>query len=116
MASGVVFTADKRDMGHEDKASPWRFGRGNQGYGLRAHWPADVLQLYVRDGKPVDVSRATLKITLLHQVATSKEIDLKPSGDKLDKRAGFKSQHPVKGCRARWNQYPKPSRRQRDLF
>ena len=50
----------------------------------------DVLQLYVRDhGKPVDVSRATAKITLLSG-SDKQEIDLKPSGDKLEAKGSFK--------------------------
>ena len=80
MASGVVFAADKHDHGHEDK--PLHGGLVTEikdmDYELVAK--PDVLQLYVRDhGKPVDVSRATAKITLLSG-SDKQEIDLKPSG------------------------------------
>ena len=51
---------------------------------------SDVLQLYVRDhGKPVDVSKATAKITLLAG-ADKQEVELKPTGDKLEAKGSFK--------------------------
>jgi hypothetical protein len=50
----------------------------------------DVLQLYVRDhGKPVDVSKTTAKVTLLSG-ADKQEVDLKPTGDKLEAKGTFK--------------------------
>ena len=90
MASGVVFAADKHDHGHEDK--PLHGGLDTEikdmDYELVAK--PDVLQLYVRDhGKPVDVSKATAKITLLSG-SDKQEIDLKPSGDKLEAKGSFK--------------------------
>lgn len=90
MASGVVFAADKHDHGHEDK--PLHGGLVTEikdmDYELGAK--PDVLQLYVRDhGKPVDVSKATAKITLLSG-SDKQEIDLKPSGDKLEAKGSFK--------------------------
>ena len=90
MASGRVFAADKHDHGHEDK--PLHGGLVTEikdmDYELVAK--PDVLQLYVRDhGKPVDVSRATAKITLLSG-SDKQEIDLKPSGDKLEAKGSFK--------------------------
>ena len=90
MASGVVFAADKHDHGHEDK--PLHGGLvaeiKDMDYELVAK--PDVLQLYVRDhGKPVDVSKATAKITLLSG-SDKQEIDLKPSGDKLEAKGSFK--------------------------
>ena len=90
MASGVVFAADKHDHGHEDK--PLHGGLVTEikdmDYELVAK--PDVLQLYVRDhGKPVDVSKATAKITLLSG-SDKQEIDLKPSGDKLEAKGSFK--------------------------
>ena len=90
MASGVVFAADKHDHGHEDK--PLHGGLVTEikdmDYELVAK--PDVLQLYVRDhGKPVDVSKATAKIILLSG-SDKQEIDLKPSGDKLEAKGSFK--------------------------
>jgi hypothetical protein len=50
----------------------------------------DVLQLYLRDhGKPIDVSKATAKITLLSG-AEKQELELKPAGDKLEAKGSFK--------------------------
>jgi hypothetical protein len=50
----------------------------------------DVLQLYVRDhGKPVDVSKTTAKVTLLSG-ADKQELELKPTGDKLEAKGTFK--------------------------
>ena len=49
-----------------------------------------TLRLYVRDhGKAVDVSKASAKLTLLTG-AEKQEIDLKPSGDKLEATGSFK--------------------------
>jgi hypothetical protein len=50
----------------------------------------DVLQLYIRDhGKPVDVSKTTAKVTLLSG-ADKQEVELKPTGDKLEAKGTFK--------------------------
>ena len=50
----------------------------------------DVLQLYMRDhGKPVDVSKTTAKVTLLSG-ADKQEVELKPTGDKLQATGTFK--------------------------
>ena len=49
-----------------------------------------TLRLYVRDhGKVVDVSKASAKLTLLTG-AEKQEVDLKPSGDKLEATGSFK--------------------------
>lgn len=49
-----------------------------------------VIQLYLSDhGKPVDVSKASAKLTLL--AGTEKqEVELKPAGDKLEATGAFK--------------------------
>jgi hypothetical protein len=50
----------------------------------------DVLQLYMRDhGKPVDVSKTTAKVTLLSG-SEKQEVELKPTGDKLEAKGSFK--------------------------
>jgi hypothetical protein len=90
MASGIVFAADKHDHGHEDK--PLHGGLVTEikdvDYELIAK--PDVLQLYVRDhGKPVDVSKATAKITLLSG-SDKQEVELKPSADRLEAKGSFK--------------------------
>ena len=50
----------------------------------------DLMQLHLRDhGKPVDVSRASAKLTLL--VGADKQVvELKPVGGKLEARGSFK--------------------------
>ncbi len=51
---------------------------------------ATALRIYVRDhGKPVDVSKATAKLTLLTG-SEKQEVELKPSGDKLEANGTFK--------------------------
>ncbi len=51
---------------------------------------ATNLRLYVRDhGKAVDVSKATAKLTLLTG-SEKQELELKPSGDKLEATGNFK--------------------------
>jgi len=50
----------------------------------------DSMQLYLRDhGKPIDVSKATAKVTLLTGME-KQEVDLKPAGDKLEAKGSFK--------------------------
>ena len=50
----------------------------------------DALQLYLSDhGKPMDLSKASAKLTLL--AGTEKtEVELKPAGDKLEAKGSFK--------------------------
>jgi len=51
---------------------------------------ATALRLYVRDhGKAVDLSKATAKLTLLTG-SEKQEVELKPSGDKLEATGTFK--------------------------
>jgi hypothetical protein len=70
MHGGVV--VEVKDMDYELVAKP------------------DVMQLYLRDhGKPIDISKATAKITLLSG-AEKQEVDLKPTGDKLEAKGSFK--------------------------
>ncbi|MBB3178007.1 hypothetical protein [Variovorax sp. Sphag1AA] len=50
----------------------------------------DVIQLYVSDhGKPRDVSKAGAKLTLLAG-PDKQEVELKPTGDKLEATGNFK--------------------------
>ena len=106
MASGVVFAADKHAHGHEDK--PLHGGLITEikdvDYELVAK--PDVLQLYVRDhGKPVDVSKATAKITLLSG-GDKQEVELKPSADRLEAKGSFKVTPGTKvGIGFQWSEY-----------
>ena len=90
MASGVVFAADKHDHGHEDK--PLHGGLVTEIKDMNYELVAkpDVLQLYLRDhGKPVDVSKATARITLLSG-SDKQEVELRPSADRLEAKGSFK--------------------------
>ena len=50
----------------------------------------DTLQLHLRDhGKPVDVSKASAKLTLLAG-SDKQEVELKPAGDKFEAKGSFK--------------------------
>jgi len=50
----------------------------------------DALQLYVSDhGKPMDLSKASAKVTLLAG-ADKTDVELKPAGDKLEGKGSFK--------------------------
>lgn len=50
----------------------------------------DLMQLHLRDhGKPVDVSQASAKLTLLVG-ADKQEVELKPVGGKLETKGSFK--------------------------
>ena len=90
MASGVVFAADKHDHGHEDKPLHGGLVTENKDMDYELVGKPEVLQLYVRDhGKPVDVSRATAKITLLSG-SDKQEVELKPSADGLEAKGSFK--------------------------
>jgi hypothetical protein len=45
---------------------------------------ADALQLYLRDhGKPVNITKASAKVTMLSG-GEKQEVELKPTGDKLE--------------------------------
>jgi hypothetical protein len=51
---------------------------------------SNAIQLYLRDhGKKVDMSKATAKVTLLTG-AEKQEVELKPTGDKLETTGSFK--------------------------
>ncbi len=49
-----------------------------------------VIQLHLRDhGKPADVSKATARLTLLNGTE-KQEVELKPTGDRLEATGSFK--------------------------
>ena len=90
LASGITIAAEKHNHGHDHK--PLHGGivveSKDMDYELVAK--PDLLQLYLRDhGKPMDVSKASAKITLL--AGTEKQdIELKPSGNSLEAKGQFK--------------------------
>jgi hypothetical protein len=85
-----AYAADKHDHGHEHK--PLHGGVVIEVKDMDYEFVAksDRLQLYLRDhGKAVDVSKASAKVTLL--AGTEKqEVELKPTGDKLEAAGSFK--------------------------
>ena len=89
--AGSAFAAgDKHDHAHEHK--PLHGGVvvevKDMDYELVAK-PA-AIQLHLRDhGKPVDVSKASAKLTLLSGTE-KQEVELKPAGDKLEATGSFK--------------------------
>src|SRR3990167_4476361 len=80
-ATGSAFAADNHNHVHEHK--PMHGGVVVEAKDMDFELVAkpESLQLYVRDhGKPVDISKATAKITVLTG-ADKQESDLKPQGD-----------------------------------
>ncbi len=87
-ATGAVFAAD----GHSHDPKPLHGGVVVEVKDIEYELVAkpDSLQLYLRDhGKPVDVSQASSKLTLLVG-ADKQEVELKPAGDKLEAKGSFK--------------------------
>lgn len=89
--SSMAFAADNHNHGHEHE--PLHGGVvvevKDVDYELVAK--PELLQLYLRDhGKPMDVSKASAKVTLL--AGTNKqEVQLTPAGDKLEAKGNFKA-------------------------
>ena len=73
MVSGVVFTADKHDHGHEDKPSMEVWSRKSRIWTTARGQARCASVVRARSRKPVDVSKATAK-SLCSQVATSKRL------------------------------------------
>ena len=87
---GLSFASGNHDHGHEHK--PLHGGIVSEvrdmDYELVAR--TDSIQLYVRDhGKPLDVSQATAKVTLLSG-SEKQDIELKATGDKMEAKGVFK--------------------------
>ncbi len=88
--SGLAYAAGDHDHGHEHK--PLHGGIVTEvkdvDYELVAK--PDLMQLHLRDhGKPVDVSKATAKLTIL--VGTEKqEVELKPVGTRFEAQGDYK--------------------------
>ena len=87
-ASAGVFAAD----GHSHDPKPQHGGVVVEVKDIEYELVAkpDSLQLHLRDhGKVVDVSKGSAKLTLLVG-ADKQEVELKPTGDKLEAKGGFK--------------------------
>lgn len=88
--SGAPFAADSHNHAHAHE--PLHGGIVSEvkhvNYELVAK--PNVIQLYLRDhGKPVDVSKASAKLTLLSGTDMQK-VDLKPAGGKLEAVGNYK--------------------------
>lgn len=95
-ATATAFAADKHDHAHDhahDHDHTPKHGGvvvevKDMDYELVAR--ADLLQLYLRDhDKPVDVSKASARITLLSG-AEKLDVEAKPAGDRLEAKGSFK--------------------------
>lgn len=87
-ATGTAFAAEN----HSHAAKPLHGGVVVEVKDIEYELVAkpDALQLYVRDhGKPVDVSKASAKLTLLAG-SDKQEVELKSAGDKLEAKGSFK--------------------------
>lgn len=87
---GLSFASGNHDHGHEHK--PLHGGIVSEvrdvDYELVAR--TDSIQLYVRDhGKPLDVSQATAKLTLLSG-SKKQDVELKAAGDRMEAKGSFK--------------------------
>jgi hypothetical protein len=88
--SGAVMAADKHDHGHEHKPLHGGVVVEVKDMDYELVVKPDAIRLHVRDhGKPVDVSKATAKVTLLAG-SDKQEVDLKPTGDKLEAKGSFR--------------------------
>lgn len=82
--SGLTYAAGDHDHGHEHK--PLHGGIVSEVKDMDYELVAkpEVIQLYLRDhGKPVDVSKASAKLTILVGME-KQEAELKPAGDRLE--------------------------------
>lgn len=90
-ACGVAHAAgDKHDQAHEHKPLHGGVVAEVKDVDYELVAKPTTIQLHVRDhGKPADVSKASAKVTLL--TGTEKqEVELKPTGDKLEATGTFK--------------------------
>jgi hypothetical protein len=89
-ASGVVYAADKHDHGREDKPLHGGLITEVRDMDYELVVKPGILQLYVRNhGKPVDVSKATAKVTLLSGTE-KQEVELQATSAKLEALGSFK--------------------------
>ncbi len=86
--SAPVFASQDHDHGHAPKHGGVVVETNQLDQELVAK--PGVIQLYLTDhGKPVDLSKASARVTLLAG-SEKQEVDLKPAGDKLEATGAFK--------------------------
>jgi hypothetical protein len=89
--TGAAFAAGGHDHAHEHAALHGGIVVEAKGMDFELVAKPGSLHLYVRDhGKPVDVTKASAKLTLLAG-GVKQETLLKPSGDKLEAAGQFKA-------------------------
>lgn len=90
LAAGVTHAAEGHNHGHEHKPLHGGFVTEVKDMDYEFVAKPDALQLYVSDhGKPVDISKASAKVTLL--AGTEKqEVELAPAADRLESKGGYK--------------------------
>lgn len=89
-ATGVAFAVDKHEHGHAHQPLHGGVVVEVKDMDYELVVKANGLQLYVRDhGKPVDVSQASAKLTLLTGT-DQQEVALSPAADKLEAKGSFK--------------------------
>jgi hypothetical protein len=87
---GLSFAAGNHDHGHEHKPLHGGIVTEVRDMDYELVVRTDSIQLYVRDhGKPLDVSQATAKLTLLSG-SEKQDIELKTAGDKMEAKGVFK--------------------------
>lgn len=87
--SGLAGAAGDHDHGHEHKPLHGGIVTEVKDMDFELVAKPDSIQLYLRDhGKPVDVSKASAKVTLLSGSQTQ-EVNLQPDGDKLTTKGSF---------------------------
>jgi len=81
----------KHDHAHEHKPMHGGVVVETKGFDIELVAKPATVQLHLRDhgGKPLDVSKASAKLTLLTG-ADKQEVELKPAGDKLEATGSFK--------------------------
>ncbi len=87
--SGLAFAAAGHDHGHEHKALHGGIVTEVKDVDYELLVKPDAILLFVRDhGKPVNISQASAKATLLSGTE-KREIDFKPAGDMLEAKGNF---------------------------
>ena len=88
--SGLAFAAGGHDHGHEHKSLHGGVVSEVKDMDYELVAKPDLIQLHLRDhGKPVDVSKANAKLTILVG-ADKQEVELKPVGQALEAAGSFK--------------------------
>lgn len=87
--SGFTFAAGGHDHGHEHKPLHGGIVTEVKDVDYEIVVKPDAIMLFVRDhGKPVNISQANAKATLLSGTE-KREIDLKPAGEMLEAKGNF---------------------------